>query len=167
MVEVVTERLVWRPARAEDAEALHALFSDWDVVRMSGTIPWPPDRAETAARCQPVDPAEGLVGHVFAGAALVGTCSVRQSEKGPMLGYLIAPFAWGRGYATEISAALLAEIWPRYDWPWVRATVFEDNPASIRVIEKLGFAEVERGEGSSRARGGGPVPVRRYRLYRP
>lgn len=167
MVEIVTARLRWRPPLPEDVEALHALYSEWDVVRMSGTIPWPPDRAETAARCLPVDLAEGLAGHVFAGDTLVGTCSARQTDKGPMLGYLIAPAFWGRGYATEIASALLAEVWRRYDWPWLRATVFEDNPVSMRVIEKLGFTEVERGTGTSRARGGGPLPVRRYRLYRP
>lgn len=165
--EIVTDRLRWRPPVADDAEALHGLLSDWDVVRMTGSIPWPPDRAETDARCRPLDPSEGLAGHVFHGDAFVGTCAVQQTEKGPMLGYMIAPWAWGRGFATEVAAAVLAEVWPRYDWPWVRATVFEDNPASIRVVEKLGFVEVERGGGTSRARGGGPLPARRYRLYRP
>lgn len=165
--ELVTERLTWRPPRPEDAEALHALVSQWDVARMTGSFPWPPDRADSEARCIPADPAEGLVGFVFHEGNFVGTCAVHNTPKGPMLGYMFAPIAWGQGYATEIAGALLAEVWPRYDWPWVRATVFEDNPASMRVVEKLGFVEVERGTGTSRARGGGPLPARRYRLYRP
>lgn len=168
MDEIVTARLTWRPPAPEDVDALHALWSIWDVARMSAALPWPPDRAEAEARCRgPLDPAAGLVGHVFAGATLIGTCSVRETDKGPMLGYLLAPATWGRGYATEIAAALLAEAWARHDWPWIRATVFEDNPASMRVVDKLGFTLVERGEGTSRARGGGPIPVRRYRLWRP
>jgi RimJ/RimL family protein N-acetyltransferase len=167
MVEIVTKLLRWRPPEPGDGDALHALLSEWDVVRMSGTIPWPPEREETERRCQPIDPADGLAGHVFAGDVLVGTCAAHQTEKGPMLGYLIAPAFWGRGYASEIAGALMDEVWRRYDWEWVRATVFEDNPVSMRVIEKLGFVEIERGTGTSRARGGGPIPVRRYRKWRP
>ena len=167
MAEIVTARLLWRPPHPDDAAALHALVSDPGVARMTATWPWPPDPDFTASRCLAFDPAEGLRGHVFAEGALVGWAGVVQSSKGPSLGYMLARPAWGRGYATEIGAALIAATWAGTGWPWIRATVFEDNPASMRVVTKLGFTEVERGAGVSAARGPGTWPVRRYRLTRP
>lgn len=83
-----------------------------------------------------------------------------------MLGSLIAPATRGLGFVTEIAAAPLAATWTRFDWRWIRVTLFEDNPASVRVLDMLGFAPVERGTATSRARGTAP-PVRRCRLVPP
>ena len=38
---LVTERLTLRPLRAADAEALHRLVNDWEVVRMLSHLPFP------------------------------------------------------------------------------------------------------------------------------
>ena len=62
------------------------------------------------------------------------------------LGYLFLPSAWGRGYATEACAAVLA-------WsddalagePLVLCTQTA-NVSSMRLAERLGFAEVARFE---------------------
>ena len=40
-----TERLVLRPLAAEDAEAIHRLVNDWEVVRMLTRLPFPYPRA--------------------------------------------------------------------------------------------------------------------------
>src|SRR4051794_17460520 len=36
-----TERLLLRPLRPEDAEAVHRLVNDWEVVRMLSQLPFP------------------------------------------------------------------------------------------------------------------------------
>lgn len=161
-IDIVTPRLILRPARAEDLDGLHALVSDFEVVKMTSSWPWPPDRAFTASRSKPFDPAKGFVGPVFLGGEIIGMAGVTEAE----LGYMFARAHWGRGYAPEICAALVTEAFARYDWPEIRAGVLEDNPASTRVLEKLGFAEISPGEGPVAARGR-TLPLRRFRLPRP
>ncbi|MFL6802044.1 MAG: GNAT family N-acetyltransferase, partial [Sphingomicrobium sp.] len=53
-------------------------------------------------------------------------------------GYWIARHAWGRGYATEACTALIA-IARTLALPCLEGSHFLDNPASGRVLEKLGF----------------------------
>lgn len=63
------------------------------------------------------------------------------------LGYGFLPRGWGAGYATESIAAVLSacrnpknlEFWAPYTNIFVRAIVNIDNPASVRVMEKVGL----------------------------
>jgi len=106
--EIVTERLVLRPGRPDDLEALHALASDFEVVKQTATWPWPPDRAFTETRARPFDPGLGLAGPVCAGDEIVGMMGVHDTGEGAELGYMFARAHWGKGYATEIGRALIA-----------------------------------------------------------
>ncbi len=61
------------------------------------------------------------------------------------LGYRFTPAAWGHGYATEAGvAALAAARQARPDVP-VTARALTANPASIRVLERIGLTQVWRG----------------------
>lgn len=53
-------------------------------------------------------------------------------------GYVLAREAWGRGYATEALAAIIA-IADRLSLGIVYALCHPDNRASIRVLENCGF----------------------------
>ena len=161
--ELRTQRLFMRRAQPQDLDAMHALVSDVEVARMTATWPIPPDRAFTATRCKPMDPADGMAGPVFHGDALVGMMGAFRGG----LGYAIARPHWGKGYATEIGQALIAHVWSRYDWPDLTAVVLEDNPASMRVLEKLGFSETGPTTCKSVARGPGDNPARAFSLPRP
>lgn len=164
--EIVTERLRLRRTRPEDLDGLHALASHWDVVKQTATWPWPADRAFTARRAAPMDPGVGMGGPVFLGREIVGMIGV-SADKGPAeLGYMFAPAHWGRGYATEIARALIAHAWAAYDWPEIHADVLSANPASARVLLKLGFEEGAPSTGPSAAQGG-TFPTRTFRLARP
>lgn len=61
------------------------------------------------------------------------------------LGYNFLPSGWGKGYATEsVNAVLEAcrckkSFWSPYSKLFVRAIVNEDNPASGRVMDKVGM----------------------------
>lgn len=58
------------------------------------------------------------------------------------IGYIFAPRVWGRGYAFEATSALIGAIWSQY--PDARKLTAEADPrntASIRLLERLGFAQ--------------------------
>jgi RimJ/RimL family protein N-acetyltransferase len=93
----------------------------------------------------------------------VGSCGLGRRPSGAVeLGYWIARAHWGKGFATEAGRALI-EIARALKLPRLEASHFLDNPASGRVLEKLGFVptglSVER---YSCARGGEAMS----RLYR-
>jgi RimJ/RimL family protein N-acetyltransferase len=59
------------------------------------------------------------------------------------VGYVIAPNAWGHGYATEIATASVAQAFHELDARQLYASVSSTNLASRRVLEKAGLS-VER-----------------------
>ena len=162
MAELRTERLLLRRAQPSDQDAIHALVSDFEVVKNTATWPWPADPAFTATRCQPDDPARGLGGPVFHHDTLVGMMGIHDGN----MGYMFARAHWGKGFATEMGRALIDHSFATYDWPQLTACVFQGNPASSRVLEKLGFIEQGPCEGPCAARGG-TFPTWTFALPRP
>lgn len=76
------------------------------------------------------------------------------------LGWLLTPSAWGNGYGTEAARAIRDEAFERLGLESVIALHHPDNPASGRIMEKLGMtfqSEAVDGEG---------WPYRLYRLTR-
>src|SRR5215211_3542454 len=141
-----TPRLLLRPGWAEDAPALAQAISDEMIVRNLATAPWPYGlRDAEAFLAQPRDPAlpSFLIFERTDGAPrLVGSCGLGRRPSGAVeLGYWVARPYWGRGIATEASKALL-EIAGALRLPRLQASHFLDNPASGRVLEKLGFEPV-------------------------
>ena len=57
----------------------------------------------------------------------------------PELGYRLRQAAWGNGYGTEGSLALIEMGFERLDIERVTATAFADNQASRRIMEKVGM----------------------------
>jgi ribosomal-protein-alanine N-acetyltransferase len=57
------------------------------------------------------------------------------------IGYRFAPFAWGKGYATELTKFCLTFAHTRLDVSAIRAFAHPDNAASRRVLSKTGFQE--------------------------
>ena len=55
------------------------------------------------------------------------------------LGYSFLPSYWGRGYATEVTVAVMTYARAQLGVGRIVAIVSEDNEASINVLTKLGF----------------------------
>jgi RimJ/RimL family protein N-acetyltransferase len=141
-----TERLLLRPGWAEDAPALAAAIADKMIVRNLATAPWPYRlRDAEAFLAQPRDPVlpSFLIFERTDGAPrLVGSCGLGRRPSGAVeLGYWIARPFWGRGYATEASRALV-DIARALRLVSLEGSHFLDNPASARVLEKLGFEPI-------------------------
>lgn len=137
-----SERLFLRPAWPEDATELHAAIAHECVVRNLARAPWP-YRVEDAQAFiglsgDPHHPAMLITVPGASGARIIGGIGLNLGVDGPELGYWITPEAWGRGYATEAASALL-RLARTLGHRRVAAYHFLDNPASGRVLEKLGF----------------------------
>ncbi|MDT8760983.1 GNAT family N-acetyltransferase [Sphingomonas psychrotolerans] len=145
---VRTQRLTLRPGWREDAPELARAIGHESVVRNLARAPWPYtiEAAETFAGSfdRPEEPKFLIFEHHQGGLRLVGGMAV-----GPMenelheFGYWITPDAWGRGYATEAGAAVLGAA-RAAGIRKVTARHFLDNPASGRVLRKLGFRPTGR-----------------------
>lgn len=139
-----TERLLLRPGWREDAPALFAAIRDEGIVRNLAQAPWPyrlPDAEAFLARERgPLD-ATCLVFLRGPGAPeLIGGVGFGRMPDGEReFGYWIARAYWGRGYATEAAGALIASARDTLRLKKLSAGHFLDNPASGRVLAKLGF----------------------------
>jgi ribosomal-protein-alanine N-acetyltransferase len=150
-----TERLSYRPLEADDAEAMHAVWSDPEVMRY---LPGDPSRTleETAERVGRHVQRFGQTGY--------GLCAVVERESGEVIGvcglfpvewvgpdvevaYHFARRAWNHGYATEAAGAWVAFALGELGLSRVVALAYPANRASTRVMEKVGMGdgrEVER-----------------------
>ena len=138
-----TERLLLRPGWAEDASALAQAIADEMIVRNLATAPWPyrlrDAEAFLAAPRDPVLPTFLIFERTDAAPELVGSCGLGRRPSGAVeMGYWIARGHWGRGFATEASRALI-DIARTLGFGQLEGSHFIDNPASGRVLEKLGF----------------------------
>jgi len=154
---VRSERLILRPNRPEDVPAMHRIGSHWDVARMTASWPHPADLEFTKSRCStPYDWRKGIVGAVCLNDRVIGGMGV--SETG--LGYMIDPDHWGHGFASEIGRATVNAYFDRFPAATeIAAGVLHDNPASMRVLEKIGFERTGTEMMDSHARGGKALGV--------
>ena len=153
-----TKRLTLRPGWPEEAEALHDAIAHEAVVMRLARAPWPyalEHAADFLASPRgPEEPRFLIFAHDEAAPRLVGGVALEpRGEGGGTLGYWLTPAAWGRGYATEAAAMTLEIAREAFRYRNVEATHHLDNPASRRVLEKLGFAEVRRDSQMSLAQG--------------
>lgn len=138
-----TPRLLLRPGWTEDAQALASAIADPMICRNLSAVPWPYRLSDAQAwLARPRDP---LLPSLLAfertdGAPrLVGGASLGRRPSGAVeLGYWIARDQWNRGLATEAAAAVL-EMARAIGITQIEASHYLDNPASARVLEKLGF----------------------------
>jgi RimJ/RimL family protein N-acetyltransferase len=139
-------RLVLRAFEPADAPAAHALiYGDPDVMRHVGHGPLA-DLAATERLLAAYADHQAAHGYGFwavedrVTGALLGDAGFEHTVRGETeLGYTLARAAWGRGYATEAGELCLAEA-RELGLPELVGVVDVRNPASIRVLEKLGFS---------------------------
>ncbi len=126
-------RLVYRNLQAADLDALHAIVSQFDVVRQLSSFPWPALRDFTRNRAQPYL-GNGFVWGAVLGPRLIGTVAVTGGE----LGYMIAPDQWRQGLATEVCKTAITHAFAT-GHDHLIAGVWADNAPSLALLGKLGF----------------------------
>jgi RimJ/RimL family protein N-acetyltransferase len=139
-----TERLLLRPGWREDTPTLFRAIADEAIVRNLAQAPWP-YRLEDAERHLlrergPHEPASLIFLRTQGAPRLVGGIGLAPKDSGETeLGYWIARPYWGLGFATEAGRAMIAHGRDALRLKRITAGHFLDNPASGRVLAKLGF----------------------------
>lgn len=134
-----SERLFLRPAFPEDWQAILAAVGEEGIVRNLARAPWPygeDDARAFAAMAQDARLPNFLV--TLPGEGVIGSAGLGEHAGTPELGYWIARRHWGRGYASEAGRAVI-EIARMLGYQRLSAGHFIDNPASGKVLRKLGF----------------------------
>lgn len=152
-----TPRLVLRPGWAEDARALTDAIGHDAVLRNLAHVPSPYTLADAEAfLAAPQDetlPRLLAFARTWGTPRLIGGCGIQCDADGALeLGYWIARPYWGLGFATEAARAVMG-IARASGLPPLRARHFIDNPASGKVLRKLGFrftGRIERSYSLSR-----------------
>jgi RimJ/RimL family protein N-acetyltransferase len=139
-----TERLLLRPGWSQDAAELHRAICDERIVRNLATAPWPyrPADAEAFLATERKASEPSLLIFRCSGGApeLIGGIGFGRKPSGETeFGYWLVRRHWGLGYATEAGRALLATARQGLRVKRLDSAHFLDNPASGRVLEKLGF----------------------------
>ena len=157
--------LLLRPIWPEDWQGVFSGIADEGVVRNLARAPWP-YAAEDARQftALPVDPMypRFLVTRAR-DATVVGCIGIDLNEGEVEIGYWIARPYWGQGYATEAGAAVL-EIARTLGHRRVVASHFLDNPASGKVLRKLGFEPTGRVVERHSCGRGAKAPTAEYAL---
>lgn len=137
-----TERLIMRPLRLADADALHPMYSDAEANRYgSHPATATPDetRAHVAARL-----AEGgwraWVITLKGDDSAIGNVASYEKRQGKVteIGYMVRRDHWGRGIATEAVAGLIDLLFAEGQRR-IFADTDPDNAPSIAVVTRLGF----------------------------
>jgi ribosomal-protein-alanine N-acetyltransferase len=144
---LTTARLVLRPFTPDDAAAVHAHLGDFEVASTTASIPHP----------YPAGAAELWIGthapRAAAGQAVVLALTLRRTgevvgsiemrlvpgHRRGELGYWVGRHHWGEGYATEAADALVRWGFATLGLHRVNAGHLTRNPASGRVLTKIGM----------------------------
>ena len=137
-----TDRLMLRPITLDDAEDLFEYASD------------PENTKHTFPTHQSIEETEWVISNLFMSSPLgnfaielkengkmIGTCDLRvnESEKSAELAYAINKKYWGNGYAPEAAKRLLELAFQDLKIERLWAKFSSKNPASGRVMEKIGM----------------------------
>jgi [ribosomal protein S5]-alanine N-acetyltransferase len=144
---LASPRLSYEPLRIHQLDRFHSLVEDAHVRRylMDGEV-FPREWSEARIRDSEALMSQRGVGLWLAfdtaSGALAGFCGflvMPSVHQAPQLVYaLFEPFT-GKGYATEMARASIADARANAGFTDIVAAVDGVNVASVRVLEKLGF----------------------------
>lgn len=154
---IETERFVLRPLRKSDKGLIDLYGSDARVARMTTAIPHPVPPGlvdDLIARATAQDRDEdiwAMDGSKSNGGELMGVISLERMDRNQSeIAYWVAPAFWNGGLARDAVKALV-DANPRGNGTMF-ASVFQDNPASAKVLTHCGFDYLGDAESFSVAR---------------
>ncbi|MYC77242.1 GNAT family N-acetyltransferase [Candidatus Poribacteria bacterium] len=144
-----TERLILRSFTREDATDVKHLTSDPDVASTTDAMerPCEDETAEEWIQWCHKEFEKGIIGNfaitLRTDGTLIGTVGlvfrIHLPYNDASLGYWIGKPYWNCGYATEAAKAMVAYGFREHDLDLIYADYSKRNPASGRVMQKIGM----------------------------
>src|SRR5262245_31584789 len=148
-MRIETQRLIIGSFETVDIPAYAEIVADPEVVRFLGD--GSPHTLETAAAyvrdCIARDGANGISRygvHLKESDQLIGFCGFKEVPGYIDFGWRYGRRYWRNGYGTEAAQAVFQYGLCTLRLHGIVATSFEDNVASVRIIEELGFVQIDR-----------------------
>jgi ribosomal-protein-alanine N-acetyltransferase len=144
-MEIRTERLLLRRPTMDDLDAMFEIMSNPTAMRYWSTLPHS-DRDVTRPWLEQMISRTAAGGEDFLieyGGHVIGDVGAGRL---PDFGFIIHPDFWGRGFASEASAAFIEHAFRNTAATELLADVDPRNTASLRVLDRLGFKETGRAE---------------------
>ena len=141
-----TERLSLRPLEAADADAIHLMMSDAEVMAFwdSAEIDDPATTTEIVER-QLMEMERGIARYWVvetAGDDFLGVCDLSEIDKRHSradVGFMIARPYWGGGYTFEAMHAVIGHAAQGLRLRRLQARTHLGNVRSMRLLDRLGF----------------------------
>jgi [ribosomal protein S5]-alanine N-acetyltransferase len=157
---IETPRLLLRQTRLEDAAIFVSELNNYNISRNTARVPNPynhDDALEFLDFAAKVN-ARSCVAAVTLKSEperLVGVISYEWSEakQDAELGYWFSERIWGQGFGTEAAIAIVDHAFSVSAHHKLVACYHDDNPASGRILSKLGFQKLGGCSNFSKAQG--------------
>ncbi len=141
---IETERFDLRPLRLSDSALIGLYAGDARVATYTTSIPHPlppgmtEDFVRRAQSDERIEDVWAMDGAKAGGPELMGLIGLTRLDRNQSeIGYWVAPAFWNSGIAQEAVAAILKANPLASET--IFASVFQDNPASARVLTNQGF----------------------------
>ncbi len=146
---ITSQRLVLRPFALSDCDAVTALAGEREIAEMTALVPHPYAKsdAETwiSGHASAFDSGKSAEWAIVraADARLVGAIGAifSANHNRADFGYWIGKPFWGQGYATEAGRRMVQHLFDDRGLMRVAAFHFTRNPASGRVLQKIGLTQ--------------------------
>jgi ribosomal-protein-alanine N-acetyltransferase len=150
-----TTRLLFRSHEAQDEANFVKMQTDPEVRRYVGGQAWSREKAVQRFRTAYLNKPSKVYGLwatiLKTEGTYIGCCGLHapsnaKGRKSAKLGYYLARPYWRRGLATEACNAFIDAAFSRLNLNGLFADVQEGHQVSERILQKLGFALVNREE---------------------
>lgn len=147
MPTLSTKCLVLRPFSLEDALVVKGLAGEWEIAATTANIPHPYEDGMAEAWIDThqaaYDKGEAVTFAIVlvSDQQLVGAIGLHIDQANALaeMGYWIGKPYWNQGYCTEAARAVIRYAFETLDLNRVQARHMTKNPASGRVMEKVGM----------------------------
>ncbi len=156
--ELKTDSLTLRQFKHTDLEPLCTHINNFAVAKMLAEVPHPYTKEDGVwwiDYCLTTPRSEKVAWVIETPAGFSGAITLMKlSSTKPILGYWLAEHLWGNGYVSEAAEAVVSYGFKTLGLPVIYSSALEENTASLRILGKLGFQELERGVSVPRSREG-------------
>lgn len=139
---IETARLILRPHRLSDADAVAQSLGDYQIARMLARVPVPYHRQDALDWLMRQTAGLGrdwTLAITTGDDVHIGCVGIELMHGQWHLGYWLNRYYWGRGYASEAAHAAMERFFRRMPETVLHSGVFADNAGSLKLQKKLGF----------------------------